>query len=51
MNKIASEAVEQLRKYITPVGFAWYLINIFFRIGFHNFAPKVYADDMKEFTV
>jgi len=51
MNKIASEAVEQLRKYISPLGAGWYLVNIVFRVGMHQLAPKVYSDDMKEFVV
>ena len=51
MNKIATEAVEQLQKYTTPFGVCWYLINLFFRLGLHQFAPRIYNDDMKEFAV
>ena len=51
MNKIATDAADQLRKYTTNFGTAWFLINIFFRIGLHQFVPKVYADDLKEFSV
>ena len=49
--KIATEAVEGVRKYTSPLGAAWYIINMFFRLGLDQLRVRVCSDDMKEFQV
>jgi hypothetical protein len=51
MDKIAADFIDQLQKYTTIFGAAWFLVNTIFRVGLLKMAGKFYGDSLKEFTV